>query len=342
MEQSWSTVEIAAMTCVFPGTVLPSNTETTKQSYLNHYDPEMIRERYMAVGPVAETLFDPSHPIVPITSIILGAFKIGILSFITMQPEWVSHQMFILRPRSQRERHLPSYEFLSHSVVQQTTQLGRYFDAVRAELFDAFEVPETRSAAGKLVECVLHGALMGGPLPADKKIDLPESLGGGEVVATLELVGKAQVFVLEAEGEGKRDMRPLYLRPQASTFATVDAIIVTDTAVALVQSSVIEPHSHVIKTLLQILSRLSKSRFKEAVRDLPLVYCVVGTDFVRVRGRMQQANSKLMALKALSAEALARELRIRSIIAHQRVQKLEVRGYTLHLRDGLTEVTLAT
>ncbi|KAJ7109809.1 hypothetical protein C8R44DRAFT_800604 [Mycena epipterygia] len=276
-------------------------TEIAAMIHLDGHDPRKIRERLEATGPVARTLFKPSEPtpdVASINTVIRTALENGgfrILNMEVTQLEWARHCMFLLRPQSQCHRHSPSFEFLSNFVVQQTTeQLARHFDAVRTNLIYAFDSLDTRSVAGKLVECALHRALMGGGLSDDEKIDLSGDLGCGKVAASIEIFGKAQDFVLDAGELGKSAARPLYLRPQAgSNFVGVDAIVVTKTAIGFVQTSVVESQSRAVRTLLQILARLAKIGFKAEVKNLPLFYCVVGTDQARVRRLVQEASTQL-------------------------------------------------
>ncbi len=180
--------------------------------------------------------------------------------------------MFLVRPQEvfdeagqpSLQRKECSFDFLSNYVASRTAELMEpHIEKIRRQLAYAFDSPHTRSAASKLVESMLHRALI------RPRIDLPTTFGGGPVKGELELIGQAEDFFLEPHAKDQRDCRPLYLRPQSSNFAALDAILITATVRYLIQSSRATLHSHVVKTLLHILNILETNKF--AVDSLCLV-----------------------------------------------------------------------
>ncbi len=170
---------------------------------------------------------------------------------------------------------------------------------------------------------MLHRALI------HRKIDVPTAFGGGSVKGELELIGQAKDFFLETHTEDQRDCRPLYLRPQSSNFAAVDAILITSTVLCLIQSSLATLPSYFIKIVLQILARIKTNKI--AVDSLDLVYCVVGTDEDRVKGLVREASKNL----TVQASPQAEELGTFSEIDLTRLSKLEVKGLVLDTQKGL-------
>ncbi|KAJ7093143.1 hypothetical protein C8R44DRAFT_890912 [Mycena epipterygia] len=216
-----------------------------------------------------------------------------------------SHKLFLIQPRKvfdadgrpSLERTNCSFDFLSNLIANRTAELAEeHADKVQRQLAKAFNNPATRSAAGKLVECMLHRAFI------HRRMHVPTDLGGGQVAGALELIGKAEGFVFGPHMPTQRECRPLYLRLQSPNFAAVDAILVTKTALGLIQSSLAEAHSKVVKTLLRILARLETNKI--AVDPLQLVYCLVGTDAGRVKSLVHEASEARAAEDA--ADTLAK------------------------------------
>ncbi|KAJ6488098.1 hypothetical protein DFH09DRAFT_381449 [Mycena vulgaris] len=246
------------------------------------------------------------------------------------------HRMFLIQPREvfdadgrpSLERRNCSFDFLSNHIANRIAELAEaHVDKVQQQLVRAFNAPATRSAAGKLVECMLHRALI------HKRMHVPTDLGGGQVAGVLELIGNAEGFVLETHTPTQHECRPLYLRPQSPNFAGVNAILVTKTALGLIQSSLAEWHSEVVETLLRILARLNT--YKIAVDTLQVVYCLAGTDAGRVKSLVHETSEKLKMLQALSQRERVQQLGHLSQIAHKRLGALRVVGYTFDIQKGL-------
>ncbi|KAJ7484631.1 hypothetical protein FB451DRAFT_88537 [Mycena latifolia] len=321
----WSLEEIAAVTT------------------LEKRDPKDVRARFARSGPVARSLFSDSTmaTTTSIDKVVNKALADNLFDFATSdlvdKTDKASHRMFLIGPqealdeaeRPSLQRKERSFDFLSNYIASRTAELTeRHVEKVRRQLAHAFDSPDTRSVAGKLVESMLHRALI------HRKIDLPAAFGGGPVAGELELIGKAEDFFLETHVPNQRDCRPLYLRPQSPNFAAVDAILVTVAVLCLVQSSLPTSHSHVVKTLLQILTRLKTNKI--AVDSLRLVYCVVGTDEGRVKRLVREASEKLTALQA---SPQARELGNLSQIALTRLSRLQVVGFTFDTQKGLVPLS---
>ncbi|KAJ7068703.1 hypothetical protein C8F01DRAFT_1119034 [Mycena amicta] len=214
-----------------------------------------------------------------------------------------------------------SFNFLASRTAH---LMEEHPDQVRRQLIHAFNNPETRSAAGKLVESIIHSVLVQG------KTDLPAAFGGEKVAAHLELVGKAENFSLEMHAQDRRDLRPLYLRPLSANSASVDAILVTKAHVCLIQTSLSETHAHNVRTLLHILTRLKTNKIP--VDSLRLVYCIIGVEHHRVQDLLGEANK---TLKLLQDNPNAAELQNPNATTIERLKKLEVAGFTLDTQAGV-------
>ncbi|KAF8206330.1 hypothetical protein K438DRAFT_1817012 [Mycena galopus ATCC 62051] len=308
----WSLEEIAAVTT------------------LEKRDRKDVRARFAMSGPVARSLFSKSN--ITTTSIDMVVFNKALADDLFHFATSVDYRMFLIQPqevfdeagRPSLQRKEYSFHFLSNYIASRTAELTEWHVEKVRRLAQDLDNHRTRSAAGKLVESMLHRALI------HQKIDLPAAFGGGPVAGELELIGKAEELFLETQAPDRRDCRPLYLRPQwAPNFAAVDAILVTATVLCLF-SSLDTTDSRVIKTILQILTRLETNKI--AVDSLRLVYCVVGPDEDRVKRLVREASNTLTALQA---SPQPRDLRDLSQIALTRLGKLQVEGFTFDPEKGL-------
>ncbi|KAJ7738085.1 hypothetical protein DFH07DRAFT_841473 [Mycena maculata] len=317
----WSSEEIAAVT------------------KLEKKVPAEIQARFRLSGPVARSLFFKlaRASTADIDQVIKKSFTKGLFEFATSQDspdEESSHRMYLVRPQEKLDvdgvprlvREEPTFDFLSSYVATRIVELmDQNLDTVRERLVSAFDNPLTRSAAGKLVESMLHRALRRG-------LVAPFGVGGRRL-SELALIGKAADFILEAHVA--LPPPPLYLRPQSQNFAAVDAIVVSDAVLWLIQSSVADWHSTVFKTLIAILVRLEQKGIK--VDGVRLVYCLVGTNDQRVGRLVRAATKKLTALQAARQVDRVRELGQRVSVVN-RLLKLDVEGYTFSTLTGLTRV----
>ncbi|KAJ7076005.1 hypothetical protein B0H15DRAFT_607787 [Mycena belliarum] len=300
-------------------------------------DSAEVWARYCLSGPVARSLFSESDraDTNELDRVICQSFTKGLFSFATsplQADEESSHRMYLVRPSEsfdQNEvlfdRRQPTYGFLSTYITTRTVELiAQHAHNFHEWLASAFNQPATRGAAGKLVESLFHRMVVAGS--AD-----PFKLGGRP--SELVLIGEASDFILEARTT--LPPTPLYLLPQSQTFAALDAIIVTDTVLWLVQSTVSDRHSFNIKTILAILNRLQQQKIK--VEQARLVYCLVGSDAKRVAIVGRSATEKLRALKTAKSGDRVRELG-NSKTVMDRLLKFDVEGYWLETIDTLTRV----
>ncbi|KAJ7891256.1 hypothetical protein B0H14DRAFT_2688341 [Mycena olivaceomarginata] len=294
---------------------------------LEKKDPAEIRARFDLSGPVVRSLFFDSNRVgtAEIDSVIRRSFARGLCEFATSQEvgpleSWDEDDVLRL---SRVER---SYRFISRYVAARTVELmAESADTFRERLASVFDDLRTREAAGKLVESILHRALLRGSVA-------PFGVGGPGL-SELALIGEAPDFILEAHSMTLPP--PLYLRPQSDSqrFAPVDAIVVTDTVLWLVQSTVSDRrHEFIFKTLLAMLLRLEKQGIK--VSGVRLVYCMVGTDDRRVGRVAREAVRKLTALKAVDSADRTRELGHSGAVVKWFMDNLDVEGYSHNGRDG--------
>ncbi|KAJ7470176.1 hypothetical protein B0H11DRAFT_2041681 [Mycena galericulata] len=243
-----------------------SSQEIEAVTTLDDKNHEDVRDRFNRSGPVARDLFSAPEMAEPasIDIVINMALANNLFNF-------ASFDMFLTQTqevldeagRPFLERREYSLNFLSNYIASRTVELmERHVEKVRQQLAQAFDSPRTCSAAGKLVESMLLHALIHG------KIDLPAAFGGGPVAGQLELIGKAEDFVLETHTPHQCDSRPLYLRPQSPNFAAFNAILVTE----------------------DILARLKTNKI--TVDSLDLVYCPIGTDEDRVKKLVRLAGER--------------------------------------------------
>ncbi|KAJ6484967.1 hypothetical protein DFH09DRAFT_397202 [Mycena vulgaris] len=150
------------------------------------------------------------------------------------------HRMFLIQPREvfdadgrpSLERRNCSFDFLSNHIANRIAELAEaHVDKVQQQLVRAFNAPATRSAAGKLVECMLHRALI------HKRMHVPTDLGGGQVAGVLELIGNAEGFVLEPTRQPSTNAVRCTSGRNPPTLLASDAILVTKTTLGLIQSS---------------------------------------------------------------------------------------------------------
>ncbi|KAJ7918320.1 hypothetical protein B0H13DRAFT_1993292, partial [Mycena leptocephala] len=143
---------------------------------LEKKDPAEIQARFDLSGPVARSLFFDSNraSTAEMDSVIRRSFARGLFEFTTSQEgtdEEASHRMYLVRPQESWDedevprlvRAEPTYIFLSSHVAARTVELmAESADTFRERLASAFDHPPTRGAAGKLVESILHRALLRG------------------------------------------------------------------------------------------------------------------------------------------------------------------------------------
>ncbi|KAJ7508645.1 hypothetical protein B0H11DRAFT_1966045 [Mycena galericulata] len=286
----WSLEEIAALT------------------QLEHRDPADILTKLALCVPVARSLLSANFDVTDqdidrniATDLRENPFGMGM-------DEEVNHQLYLVQPTTEwdedgaprLDRTRPSVTFLSNHIANRAAlQMEKHLDHVRKGLADAFDYP-TRSAAGKMVESVLHRELIRvGSYEMNRwPIVREPPFGIFWVAETLELLGKAEYFLLETHTREKRNARPLYLQPHTPNFAAIDSIIITKCSVWLVQSSLGATHSFSVPALLRICGRLQDVRIDVDSPPLELIYCLVGTDDRRVARHLSAAHAKLAALKA--------------------------------------------
>ncbi|KAJ7100592.1 hypothetical protein B0H15DRAFT_454455 [Mycena belliarum] len=207
-------------------------------------DSAEVWARYRLSGPVARSLFSDLERsfYTELDNIIRLSFARGLFDFATSQQhfdEEYSPSMYLVRPQESWDenevfcvRRTPAYDFASTHIAARVVELIALYSLNFQEwLAIAIDRPATRGAAGKLVERILYRVLVSGS-------DNPLGLGGR--LSDLALIGEAPNFIL---GAGTTlPPTPLYLLPESYS-AALDAIIVTDTVLWLVQSAASDQHS---------------------------------------------------------------------------------------------------
>jgi hypothetical protein len=227
-------------------------------------------------------------------------------------------------------------DFISPLITTLTlNMLEDKHEALQEQLAATFDIPTTRSLAGKVVEGLMHRAL-------ERGMQLPQVFGPlRTVVKTLALMGKADSFVRETASTDVASQRPLYLRPRSQSFAAVDAILVATTTLGLIQTSPSDTHSKNFGTLLKIISRLENGANIRVDSSWELVYCLVGTTSNNVAKLVAEAQTKLTELQKLNVKDLSTQLSIRCTkIAATRISRLRVVGYTFNSKEGFEAVVV--
>jgi len=170
----------------------------------------------------------------------------------------------------------------------------------------------------------------------ERGMELPKVFGPNSTVAqTLALIGKAESFVRETASYDIAAQRPLYL-PKSENFAAVDAILVTEDRLGFIQTS---PSSGNYATILRIVSRLARGAGVRVNSSWEVIYCVAGTTPRCVTSLVAEAKATLHELQTLNAKDLCTRLSIPfAQVAHDRISKLCVVGYTFHPKQGSEEV----
>ncbi|KAJ7227695.1 hypothetical protein C8J57DRAFT_1585199 [Mycena rebaudengoi] len=226
---------LARVWCMSPW----SSTEIAAVTKLQEKDPVEIQARFELSGPVARSLFaDPERGnLGEIDKVIRTALTKGLFEFATSEgpDEESSHQIYLVRPHEERDadgvirliRRERTFDFLSSKIGPRVvSMMDSTLTAMRTRLVCAFDNPHTRSAAGKLVEAILRRAFSDRPAAP---------FGFGSPFCELTLIGKTTDFFFGAHTSPLTP--PLYLRPQDQNFAAVDAIIVYNAVLWLVQTS---------------------------------------------------------------------------------------------------------
>ncbi|KAJ7901615.1 hypothetical protein B0H13DRAFT_2027723 [Mycena leptocephala] len=313
-------------------------------------DRRLILERIHLCGlNTRMLLFDFYVPTLQtVEASITEALRAGnLFSFSAIDASQPVHRVFMIKPlvvinesskRACLQRSDYSAEFLSAHIAQMTVKLAQdQFERVQHQLAIALNISITRSVAGKVVEGLMHrGFVKGMQLPAV----FNTGTGTVTIKRTVELIGKAESFTCEPEPSKTDDdlkfPRPLYLRPRPSTTnfaAAVDAIVVTDTKLGFIQTS-LAPHSGWnFWMMLRIMARLRHwhGAQVDVSRLQDVIYCLVGTDPdpKRLRELVAGASQTLAELKKLNSEELSKEFGMRhSKIAHARLARFRVVGYT--------------
>jgi hypothetical protein len=109
----------------------------------------------------------------------------------------------------------------------------------------------------------------------------------GTSLSELTIISEAANFVFEANAQ--LPSLPIYLRPRS--YAAVDAVLVTDTVIWLIHTSVSDRYSPVFRKLLLIL-QLEKRGINVQCR---VVYCLVG---INEKDIQEVARSAVQSLEA--------------------------------------------
>ncbi|KAJ7129343.1 hypothetical protein C8R44DRAFT_75777 [Mycena epipterygia] len=275
-------------------------------------------------GPVARSLFGlqtiPTDETLKI--FIQEALKGDLFAFGKDRATQPVHCVFLVQPLVVRDERGLSHlqrtdycaKFLSPHIAETTFELAQdQLERLQGQLAMALDINATRSVAGRIVEGLMHRALI------QNDIKLPAVFGDATVATTLELSGKAGSFVCATPTGPGPIPRPLYLRPQSSTFAAVDAILVTDDITGLIRTSLSKSHHPKdYAMMLRIMSRLRGGARVQLVNE---------------------ATRTLEALQALDDKTLGQKLGIKSSkIAHTRLSRFRVVGYIFDTNQGFTQV----
>ncbi|KAF7349239.1 hypothetical protein MSAN_01713400 [Mycena sanguinolenta] len=319
--KTWSPEEIAAVTQRFK------------------LNPHEVQRRLDIGGPIARTLFTRTPPgvtdhtlmhninIALDDNIFRSFYRRSIADVLRIEPLVTLDSS----GRAHLERSDCSVEFLSTRYAEMSLdRLQIKFELLQKQLAALFYIT---TLAGKVVEGLMHRAL-------ERGMKLPRVFGPVRTVAhTLILTGNPETFVCESTPTGQR---PLYLRPNSRTFAAVDAVLVTDTTLGLIQTSLDNSReSYILNfgTILRIMSRLADGARVAVDPSWDLIFCLVGTSPPYITRLVDKAKAALAELQQLNAEELGAKLSVPwTEAARERISKLRVLGYTFHPERGFEAV----
>ncbi|KAJ6467914.1 hypothetical protein C8R45DRAFT_1079243 [Mycena sanguinolenta] len=294
-------------------------------------------------GPVARFLFQGAPPTDQDMSNDIGRALSGNPFAVDAQPGTEGtqpvHAVFLIMPAIVKDDDGPRLmrdnfyaEFLTPAVAEMTFELAENrMEQLQLNVSRAFDISSTRGVAGKLVEGLMHRSLSRG-------MRLPVIFGGGAVAATLELLGKADIFIPQGNLTTER---PLYLRPLLPAFAAVAAMVaLSDGRLVFFQTSLANTHSRDFGTMLRIIARLPKGAGVHVLGDV--FYCLVGSTAFRVRNLARAAANTLTRLQALSknAKKFSDEVGVATDVARQRIHHFRVVGLTFDHQTGFNNVDL--
>ncbi len=171
---------------------------------------------------------------------------------------------------------------------------------------------------------------------ADYAVQVPSVFGNAHIAGTLQLIGKAANFSSEPK---QFNDRPLYLQPKNLNFASVNAILVTEKKLGLIQTSLSNLHVRHFGTMLRIIDRLPKGANVAVDGFDDVLYCLVGIDRKRVEKFVVLAKRELEDLKLLDSRALCNTVGVEhTYVAHRRLSTFSVVGYTFHHQLGFSGV----
>ncbi|KAJ7226998.1 hypothetical protein GGX14DRAFT_417842 [Mycena pura] len=166
-----------------------------------------------------------------------------------------------------------------------------------AAAFDK-QYPHTRHMAGSLVE----GMFFSGISAHDpfNRIDAEAAFGvtPDEVIKSIQVRGNGGDFVLADHEASEREHRPLRLRFYTTVPTGVEAILITESTVYVIQTTVDRGiHAGVMPTVLLVLDRLQACGIAVDDPALELVYCLLGVKECRIRELVAEACTKVEVLR---------------------------------------------
>ncbi|KAF9031353.1 hypothetical protein BDZ89DRAFT_1158903 [Hymenopellis radicata] len=325
--KAWTNKEIAA---------------ATKRFEIPH---KVIKDRLDRGGPVARCLFD-AQPLPTQQSLendiraVLSCNTFGFTLDGSSDGKQPVHRVFLIQPavvidkasgRVSFQRTDYQVQYLSIAIAQRMFELaGNRLKRLQGQLAAALDISSSRDVAGRLVERMMHWSL------ASHTVRVPHVFGADYIAGTVRLFGKAANFSSESE---QVDNRPLYLQPQSGSFAAVDAILVTEKKLGLLQTTLGESYPRNFGTMLRIMARLPKGVNVNVNGFEQVVYCLIGTQRERVKKVMAQAERTLKDLQQLDSHDLSKVLGItHTDVAHQQLSTFVVVGYTFHYQHGFTNI----
>ncbi|KAF7301465.1 hypothetical protein MIND_00711900 [Mycena indigotica] len=320
-------------------------TEIVAATELLGLEPKVITKMYAMYGPVARDLFDTAVTTererieaaqMQINEMITDArhFLLTEENLSGVQP---SHQIFLIRPRRMFDdgRHYWSRsqydaEFRSEFMAQKFAECAQqHLDLLQFNIATAFNMSSTRGLAGKMFETLIHRAIV------FNQTLLPDVFGRVSA-PSISITGSTTKFSLAFDPARQALQLPLYLHPTAHNFGAVDAIIVTNASIGLLQISLSATfYRRDFGAMLDILDWMKTG----AVCDQPIYYCLVGFNIDNIRRLMSQASKSLEEAKEMDAEELSKAFPTRDqVVAHKHLANFQVVGYIFNRREGFIRV----
>lgn len=269
-------------------------------------------ERKRTVGPVPRALFLSSPANTSLAKVALDEAAIAFLtnpvahmrgvSGDAVTESQVSHRLYMVLPAFQAapdgspiiDREQTQVVFLSDHIAVFLSAKLEVLLMKHREVFDELtNVGPGQPVAGYVLKGLVHRRISGSSTSRGAS-DLATTFGLTSQPSRIDVSGTAEGFVLQPRLQGD-----LHIVPVSKNFPAADSMLVTNSAVYLLQVTVSPSHSHGLGFLFAILARLAD--FNLASSDKSIHYCIVGMDSpegrIAIKQNVDRARNTLESLR---------------------------------------------